>query len=80
MEFANKKDADLAYAVERGINACPLTLSWIKGDHSSVPAPSKQPPPTAAAPMSMADFEARVLQSMREAQKRKLENSAQSSS
>lgn len=71
VEFANKKDADLAYAVERGIHGCPLTLSWIKGDSSSSAEPQRQPQPTAAAPMSMADFEARVLQSMREAQERK---------
>ncbi|XP_046450366.1 dnaJ homolog subfamily C member 17-like [Daphnia pulex] len=82
VEFANKKDADLAYAVERGINGHPLTLSWIKGDQPSAAEPSKQPPPTSAAPMSMADFEARVLQSMREAQerKRKQETDAQLSS
>lgn len=82
VEFANKKDADLAYAVERGINGYPLTLSWIKGDQPSVAEPPRQPPPTSAATMSMADFEARVLQSMREAQerKRKQETDAQLSS
>lgn len=82
VEFANKKDADLAYAVERGMNGYPLTLSWIKGDQPSVAEPPRQPPPTSAAPMSMADFEARVLQSMREAQerKRKQETDAQLSS
>jgi DnaJ family protein C protein 17 len=81
VEFANKKDADLAYAVERGINGYPLTLSWIKGDQPSVTEPQRPTTITSAAPMSMADFEARVLQSMREAQerKRKQENSAQPS-
>lgn len=80
VEFANKKDADLAYSVERGIHGCPLTLSWIKGDQPSVAQPvERQQSPSSAAPMSMADFESRVLQSMREAQerKRKQENNAQ---
>ncbi|XP_057370869.1 dnaJ homolog subfamily C member 17-like [Daphnia carinata] len=79
VEFASKKDADLAYAVERGIHACPLTLSWIKGDQPTLSQPVRQPPPSSVAPMSMADFESKVLQSMREAQERKRqqENSAQ---
>lgn len=79
VEFANKKDADLAYSVERGIHGWPLTFSWIKGDTPSMDEPIRQPPAAAAtAPVSMAEFEARVLQSMREAQerKRKQENSS----
>lgn len=72
VEFANKRDADLAYSVERGLASCPLTLSWIKGDTTSLSETPRQPQPTSTAPpMSMADFEARVLQSMREAQERK---------
>lgn len=72
VEYANKKDADLAYAVEKGLHSCPLTLSWIKDDQPSeaVETP-KQQPAAATVVTSMADFEARVLQSMREAQERK---------
>lgn len=72
VEFANKKDADLAYAVERGLPTCPLSFSWIKDDRpEEVTEMSRPAPPTPAASSSLADFEARVLQSMREAQERK---------
>lgn len=70
VEFANKKDADLAYSVERGLVNTPITLSWIKNDNTSSTETPRQSQPTAAS-MSMADFEARVLQSMRDAQERK---------
>lgn len=72
VEYANKKDADLAYSVEKGLYSCPLTLSMIKGDQptfSDSPTPAQTQAPSQT--MSMADFEAKVLQSMREAQERK---------
>lgn len=76
VEFANKRDADLAYSVEKGLHSCPLTLSWIQGDTSSKAEPMRQPAATTAPQptvkaTSMADFEAQVLKSMREAQERK---------
>ena len=92
VEFANKKDANLAYSVEKGLYSCPLTLSWIQGDNqpASTSVPVHQPPtvpqtPSAAPTVkvtSMADFEAQVLKSMREAQerKRKLESANGSTS
>jgi DnaJ family protein C protein 17 len=91
VEFANKNDANLAYSVEKGLMSCPLTLSWIQGDHqlaSSTSLPVQQPsaPQAPVAPTvkvtSMADFEAQVLKSMREAQerKRKLESANGSTS
>ena len=80
VEFANKKDANLAYSVEKGLYSCQLTLSWIQGDHqpASTSVPVHQPPTVPQSPAvptvkvtSMADFEAQVLKSMREAQERK---------
>ena len=82
VEFTNKRDADLAYSVEKGLHTCPLTLSWIQGDQPTEAAKAT-PQPAAAPATSMADFEARVLQSMREAQERKrklMENGSSSPS
>lgn len=76
VEFANKKDAEVAFSIEKGKITCPLTLSWIKGDQpTSSHSPPPQPQPAQQA-MSMSDFEAGVLKLMREAQKRKMAEGA----
>jgi len=83
VEYCNKKDADLAYSLEKGLEKCPLKLSQIQGDDKNIPAsrfPSQQPTPiqptVSQTSSSMEDFEAKVLQMMRlaEGRKRKLLN------
>ena len=68
VEFANRKDAELACALETGLLVCPLKLSWVEGSSATTTQGRNQPsvnPPAAATD----DFEASVLRSMQSAQR-----------
>ena len=78
VEFANRKNAERALSVERGLGTSPLKLSMIEGQNQQMSAPIQEQRSTYQGPVaaSFEEYEARVLQNILAPLRRERENSS----